>query len=372
MILKSLNLRNFRNYVSLEYVPSDGLNIIQGLNAQGKTNLIEAISLLSTTRPIRTARESELIRWEEECSAVAGEVERNGGLRILLEVMLSNTQRKQMRVNGLSRTRLADMLGHLQTVSFSSSDLSIVRGEPGDRRRFLDLEIAQMRPKYAIAFACFRRALDQRNSLLKRHAESRGSLESLEVWDSHLVKYGIQVMMSRKEFVEKLNPLAADAHQRLTDCQEYLALTYQPNVAPISEGTEERWMVEFERALATRRSEEIRRGTTLVGPQRDDIGIMINDKEARVFGSQGQQRTAVLSVKLGETRLSMDVSGEPPVVLLDDVMSDLDDGRKNRVMGFLRGVTQVFITCTDLHSFPRSMIKHAAVVHIDGGKALPA
>ena len=365
MILTLLKLNNFRNYRFLDFRPEKSLNIIRGANAQGKTNLLESIHHLSTTRPLRATKENELISWGENSAIVSGEVMRDSGVDTSLEIALSSEERKQVRINGMLRPRVIDLFGNLNTVTFSAQDLGLVRGEPAERRRFMDLEIAQIRPSYVTCLAHFRRALAQRNELLKRHAEGNGPLTCLEAWDEQIVQYGAQMMEMRWEFIKRLSPLADDAHQRLTEGVETFRVTYHPNVQPPEDMN---WAQAYEEQLETKRNQEIRIGRTLVGPQRDDVALFVNEKEVRTYGSQGQQRTAVLSLKLAEAQLAQEEVGEPPVVLLDDVMSDLDAARRAKVMSFLTGNTQVFITCTDLASFSDEMISQAALFTVEEGQ----
>ncbi len=379
-------------------MPSKGINILQGQNAQGKTSVLEAIWLLATTRSLRAQREGEMVAQGESGASVSATVltEREG--HVDLQVNVQCNDRKSVIVNGSKRTRVVDLLGCLNVVFFSASDLPLLDGEPADRRHFLNMEISQISPRYVHDFAQYRRVLEQRNRLLKEIRDHRASIESsgLEEWTLQLVSYGAVISHKRSEYLRQLSPLAREAHRDLTDGLEDLELRYVPGFAlpewPVSvgESRSEGWYLDdpgeadddtmagyvpapeqiataFTTQLEQVRHDELRRGTTLLGPQRDDIQFMINGRNARLYGSQGQQRTAALAVKLAEYRLIEQQVGEPPVLLLDDVMSDLDDARRTHLMHWTNAANQVFITCTNVRFLPAEIRDRAAIYRMEQG-----
>ena len=411
-----LKLSQFRNYHELDLHPGEGINILYGDNAQGKSNVLEAISLLATTRSLRASRESELIFRDAEVANVNAEVGRDREGDVELQVSVFQGDKKAVRVNGLKRPRVVDLLGEFNAVFFGSIDLAIVTGEPTDRRHYMNVEISQISPRYVYDLGHYKRALAQRNRVLRdlrdrpRPPESSG----IEAWNEQLVTFGSTLFDKRRFYTERLAPLADQIHRELTEGRESLELRYMPSIvlppaAPPAndekkennlarESREERYLADtretagessgeslvqtapqkplsgaeaiaaaFRAQLTAIGSEEARRGTTLLGPQRDDICLFINGMDARLYGSQGQQRTVALALKLAEFRLIEDYVGEPPVMLLDDVMSDLDDQRRNHLLQWVRRRCQTFITCTNLRSFPKEILAEAATFHVANG-----
>ena len=408
-----LKLSQFRNYQELDLHPGEGINILYGDNAQGKSNVLEAISLLATTRSLRASRESELILRDAEAASVNAEVSRDREGDVELQVSVFQGDKKAVRVNGLKRPRVVDLLGEFNAVFFGSMDLAIVTGEPTDRRHYLNVEISQISPRYVYDLGHYKRALAQRNRVLRdlrdrpRPPESSG----IEAWNEQLVTFGSTLFDKRRFYTERLAPLADQIHRELTEGRESLELRYLPSIAlppaapPATrennlarESREERYLADTQEAagessgesipqtrpesalsgaeaiaaafraqLTAIGAEEARRGTTLLGPQRDDLAFIINGMDARLYGSQGQQRTVALALKLAEFRLIEDYVGEPPVLLLDDVMSDLDDQRRSHLLQYARRRCQTFITCTNLRSFPKEILAEAATFQVANG-----
>ena len=404
-----LKLSQFRNYRELDFHPGAGINILHGDNAQGKSNILEAISLLATTRSLRASRESELVYREEEAASVNAEIGREREGDVELQVSVFQGDKKAVRVNGMKRPRVVDLLGEFNAVFFGSIDLAIVTGEPTDRRHYLNVEISQISPRYVYDLGHYKRALAQRNRVLRdlrdrpRPPESSG----IEAWNEQLVTFGSTLFDKRRFYTERLAPLADQIHRELTEGRESLELRYMPSIVLPSlhggatlarESREERYLADtqeaagesseesipqnrppaplsgaeaiaaaFREQLTGVGAEEARRGTTLLGPQRDDLCLFINGMDARLYGSQGQQRTVALALKLAEFRLIEDYIGEPPVLLLDDVMSDLDDQRRNHLLQYARRRCQTFITCTNLRSFPKEILAEAATFHVAAG-----
>jgi DNA replication and repair protein RecF len=404
MRICQLKLNAFRNYRELELNPGSGLNILHGENAQGKTNILEAISLLATTRSLRAGRESELILRDAEMAHVIAEVDREREGDAELQVSVFQGDKKVVRVNGMKRERVLDLLGQFNAIFFGSLDLAIVSGEPSDRRHYLNVEISQISPRYVYDLGHYKRILAHRNRLLRdlrdrpRHPSDCG----LDVWNEQLIAYGSRLLDKRRFYVERLIPLADMAHRELTDGKESLEVRYAPSFplppeVPVESAVretsrEEKYLTEaleateganpppaanlcgveaiaqkFREQLEAVGMEEMRRGTTLVGPQRDDLSFLINGAEARIYGSQGQQRTVVLALKMAEFQLIQDFVGEPPVMLLDDVMSDLDDARRKHLLAWVRGRCQTFLTCTNLRAFPKDILAEARTFHIVNG-----
>lgn len=371
MYLTRLQLKNFRNYECLHLEPDAGLNLITGENAQGKTNLLEAIYLLATGRPLRAGKEEELIRWGAEDATVYAHIHRERSLDVQVQIDLSRTQPRVVRVDGQTY-RAALALGQFNVVVFSAMDLEIVRGQPADRRRYLDLEISMLSPTYVRALAGYRRALEQRNRLLKSIRESGGAItpstiELLEAWDEQLVRYGSGVMVARERFISALRPLARQAHSELSENREELDIRYAPSIEWVSPDREQ--VAEcFRQHIQRVREEELRRGSTLVGPQRDDLLLFVDGKEARTYASQGQQRTVMLSLKRAEFELTLQERQEPPIVLLDDVMSDLDDLRRTQLLRMTLRGAQAFITATSAETFPQEVLTASRMYRVQNGQ----
>lgn len=369
MLLQELCLRHYRNYAALSAGFSPTLNVLVGANAQGKTNLLEAIGLLATTKSLRGSRDQDLIGFDAEFAADSGVVTRERRPDVTLDVTISRGQLKQVRVNGVRQHRLIDFIGQFNAVSFSSADIEVVRGEPSLRRRFLDLEISQVGPSYVYALAHYRRVLEQRNRLLKslRDGGQRGGLgDSLAAWDEQLLDHGAQMVQRRRQFVRHLEELAGPIQARLTEEEERLGLAYECSF-PVPEGGLDAIRSAYAQALREHRAEELRRGVSLVGPHRDDLLFEINGRDVRVYGSQGQQRTAALSTRLAEIEVIGELVEEPPVCLLDDVLSELDDLRRAQIFDVTVGACQTFLSCTHTRSLPAAVLAGARVYQVSAG-----
>ncbi len=407
-----LKLSGFRNYPELEMTPGEGLNILHGANAQGKSNVLEALSLLATTRSFRAGRESEMIFRDSEMAHVTAEVSREREGDAELQVSVFQGDKKAVRVNGLKRGRVVDLLGQFNAVFFGSLDLPIVTGEPSTRRHYLNVEISQISPRYVYDLGHYKRVLEQRNRLLRdlRERPRPPTEVGLDIWNAQLIQYGSPLFEKRRFYIERLAPLADQIHRELTDGNEGLEVRYLPSIPlprcgepeTVRESSPEaRYLAQmrseaesdtasppqtrpdsplsatdaianaFRRALEGVGADEARRGTTLLGPQRDDLLFLINGHDARIYGSQGQQRTVVLALKLAEFQLIEDYVGEPPVMLLDDVMSDLDDARRKHLLRWVRRRCQTFLTCTNLRSFPREILDEATTFRVVAGTVTP-
>lgn len=368
MQLHTLRLWRFRNYTHAHMDFAPRVNILLGANAQGKTNLLEAIYYLSALRPLRPVREQDLIQWGAPEMRLFARYEQDG-LTDELQIRLPLQGKRVIVLNEQPITKQSALVGKLAVVCFTAQDLAIVRGEPADRRRFLDAEISLLSHRYLYSLAHYKRAVEQRNHLLRGYLEGTATLDSLPEWNAQLVKYGARLFHARKQFLERLNVLIAATHRALTGNAEMLTLRYLPGL-PLREplpDKEEDWRDALLSALHQLANEELRRGTTLVGPHRDDFQITIDGYEARLYASQGQQRTAALSLRLAEVTLVESIRQEPPLVLLDDVFSDLDPARRRQLVAFLQPRTQTFITCTDLSAFDEATLSDAALFEVHQG-----
>ena len=371
MQAKILELDNFRNYASLRIEPIAGLNIFAGRNAQGKSNLLESLYLLATSKSTRAAKDAELIRFDQPAARIKAEVLRDKAPDLEIELLLSHTEKKAARINGLRHTRLAEVIGQVNAVLFDSGDLEIIRGEPSVRRRFLDLEIAQTSPRYVHALGAYRKALEQRNRLLRDAREGRMTPDtrgSLFAWNEQLAQHGARLVERRRLFLERLAAIAEDVHQTLSDKRDHLRIVYLPSFPLDDVSDADAIQARFLQALDMVAQDELMRGTTLRGPQRDDVSFTVNGQDCRAFGSQGQQRTVALALKLAERQLIEELVGEPPLLLLDDVLSDLDDARRRLLFDLTaQAGSQTFLSCTNLRAFSPAVLERAAVYDVDSG-----
>jgi len=345
LYLAALSLHDFRSYsdITLSFVP--GLNVLFGDNAQGKTNLLEAIYFLATGRSHRTSRDQELIRENRPSLFAKAAVIRQTG-ELSLEVSLGHDARKQLKLNGIPERKITRLVGRLATVFFSPDDLNRLKGAPAGRRRFLDVELSQISEAYLHYLMTYNRVLTQRNTLLKGEIVD---VSLLEVYDEQLLAAGAQLITRRATAIAHLAPLAAEYHRMFAEGKEALRLEYQSQGAEVAQTPDVREVTErLWSQMQQRRREEIRRQMTLVGPHRDDVGFWINERDARLYGSQGQQRTAVLALKLAELQFMAAELGENPILLLDDVASELDPNRRHYLLNAVQSGVQTFITCTDL------------------------
>jgi len=345
MKFTALSLKNFRNYASLIFKPGGGITVLYGANGSGKTNLLESMHLLSVGRSHRTSADREMIAQGEDVAFVRARTQRLDGKHDL-EVRLYPLEKPQKRVliQGKPAERIADMLGHATTVMFAPEDLRIVSDGPAARRRFIDMQLSQIRPSYLKALRRYLSTLEKRNALLKsqKARQSQDFYRQLDAWDEQLAGTAVYVVEPRRWFLEELSRHAAERYADIAeDVNEVFALRYTGPLATTP--TPYRDMLA---ALKRTRAEDERRLFTTFGPHRDDLSLMLAGKDLRAYGSQGQVRSAVLSMKLGELALIENEMGEMPALLLDDVFSELDHQRRNALLQSTRGV-QTFITCTD-------------------------
>jgi len=358
--------RNFRNLRAVDIAPGDKVNVLVGPNAAGKTNVLEAISLLATGASRRASSDAEMVRWERDAFVVGGDVAREPA-PVSVRLTYHCAHAKRATVNGKPVRRLSDLMRALAVVAFVPDDLALVKAGPAARRRFLDTCLCQASPTYYQAWREYYRCLQQRNALLKR-ANRTGGARSMAAWDERLARAGADVSSKRARALLDIGPIAAESHAALTGGAETLHLTYEPS--PPCTGEPSRVEEALLAALRQRRDEELARGVTLSGPHRDDFVTAVNGRDLRAYGSQGQQRTAALALKLAELHFVTHCLGERPVLLLDDVASELDSGRRRALTLLLRSGAQSFITCTDRSSLDEEL-HEASVVRVSQGEVRP-
>ena len=358
MRIKNLKLKNFRNYIDETVNFSEGLNVLFGRNAQGKTNCAEAVFYLCTGVSPRSTRDKQLIRHGEsyaEISAIAdgryGEIE--------LYAKISENSR-EVRLNGTKITKNADILGNIYGIFFSPHELRLIQDGPDERRKFINISISQLSKPYYVALSRYKKILEQRNNLLKEKDVSL-IYETLSVWDEQLSKYAAIVASKRAEFVKNLAPVANRIHSHLTDGAEDLKISLDKKYKGDEKELEKKFLDEFSANI----ERDIRLGFTASGPHRDDLDIEIDGSDAKNFASQGQTRTAALSLKLAEVEIFKDVSGEYPVLILDDVMSELDLPRRKKLVSYTKDL-QTILTCTHAERVLYGSI--ANKIKIEGGK----
>ena len=356
MVIKSLELSNFRNYESLRLDFSEGTNIFYGDNAQGKTNILESLYMISTTRSHRGVRDRDLIRFGQE-EAHIRMVMIKKDLDYQVDMHLRKNKTKGIAINGQRIRKASELIGLLHIVFFSPEDLSIVKDGPSERRRFMDMELCQLDKSYLHDLSQYNKAVEQRNKLLKDVWQFPQLADTLDVWDDQLATYGSRIITRRKEFIEELAQIVGSIHEKLSGGRERLVISYEPN------STAE----ELASDLRKSREKDKMTKNTNAGPHRDDFSFVGNDIDLRRFGSQGQQRTCALSLKLSEIELVTRLIGEKPVLMLDDVLSELDSRRQNYLMNTIGGI-QTLITCTGLDEFVNNRFEIDQVYHIENGQ----
>lgn len=361
MVIKSLKLKNYRNYdlLNLNFDPST--NILYGDNAQGKTNILEALYLSGTTKSHRGTKDRDIIQFGHEESHIETIVEKKG-IVFQTDIHLKKNSPKGIAIDKVPIRRASELFGIVHFVFFSPEDLNIIKEGPAGRRRFIDLELSQLDRIYLSNLSNYNRIINQRNSLLKDIYGQKNLIETLDIWDMQLVSYGNKILKRRKEFIEQINKIISNIHFKLTGGKERTSLSYESGIGNMT----------FEEALIRYRERDIKMKSTTSGPHRDDICFM-TDKglDIRKFGSQGQQRTAALSLKLSEIELVKRVIGDTPVLLLDDVLSELDKHRQNYLLDNIYDI-QTIITCTGLDEFVNNRFSINKIFHIKDGHAANA
>ncbi len=355
MYIESIDLENFRNYEKLSLSFSESTNILYGDNAQGKTNVLEAAYVGATTRSHRMARDKDMIRFGEDEAHIRLQVrKRDVGHRI--DMHLRRSKPKAVNIDGLPIRRSSELFGLINIIFFSPEDLSIIKDGPGERRRFMDMELCQLSRIYYGNLAGYNKVLNQRNNLLRSISFNKGLLETLDVWDEQLVQYGKRIISERHNFIEMLKEVILRVHAKITGGKESIDIRYEPNVTA----------EEFADVLRSKRDVDLKNNATMTGPQRDDIGVYIEGNDVRVYGSQGQQRTAALTMKLAEIELVQKLISDKPILLLDDVMSELDGKRRNALLESICDI-QTILTCTGYDDFVRERTEKDRVYKVIKG-----
>ena len=355
MFVKSLKLKNFRNYDILDIEFDSETNIFYGDNAQGKTNILESIYLTGTTKSHRGTKDRDLIQFGEEEAHIETVVDKKG-VPYKIDIHLKKNSPKGIAINKIPIKKASELFGIINIVFFSPEDLNIIKNGPSERRRFIDIELAQLDKVYLNDLSNYNRIVNQRNKLLKDIYDRQDLLDTLDIWDMQLVHYGNKVIERRKIFIEQMNEIIEKVHEKLTGGKERLELVYESGTG----------IYDLETALLKNRERDIRMKSTSVGPHRDDICFMSNEIDIRKFGSQGQQRTAALSLKLSEIELVKKVIHDTPILLLDDVLSELDKNRQNYLLDSIRDI-QTLITCTGLDDFVNHRFEINKVLHVEQG-----
>ena len=355
MIVDSIKLEKFRNYKVLKLKFDKGTNIFYGDNAQGKTNILESVYLCGTTKSHKGSKDREVIQFEEEESHIRMKVIRDGS-PIKIDMHLKRNKPKGIAVNGVPIHKASELLGIANFVFFSPEDLNIIKNGPSERRRFIDMELCQLNKVYLYHLSNYNKVVIQRNKLLKELSFRPDLVDTLDIWDMQMVEYGEKVIAERREFLKSVNDIVRNIHLHLSGEKEILEVEYEENVSA----------EEFEKELKKSRSRDIKMKMSLTGPHRDDICFKIKGADIRKYGSQGQQRTAALSLKLSEIELVKQQTGDTPILLLDDVLSELDSNRQRYLLDSI-GNIQTLITCTGLEDFVENRFDINRVFHVVDG-----
>lgn len=362
MYFENIHIKDFRNYHEQDVKFDRNINIILGENAQGKTNLLEALYITSLGRSFRTSKDSELIRFGSDIAKVSTVLKKDGE-KLSIDIGYYKNK-KGIKIDGVKINKISELLDHVYVVIFSPDDMRIVKDEPEKRRKFIDRELCQMKPVYFDSLMRYKKTLAQRNSLLKSEFPDEGVLD---IWDKELAIYGAKIIIYREKFIEKLSKISSRIHSDLTDKKENINIFYEANVKVAEDEISQRKVLEA--SFFDARKKDMARKTTSCGPHRDDLGIKVDGTDVRKFGSQGQQRTAALSLKLAEIRLIEEEKGEKPVLLLDDVLSELDSKRQKKLISSF-GDIQIFITATELSDDIKNQLGDFNIIRIENGNVI--
>ncbi len=358
MIIKSLEIADYRNYDSLHIDFSSGTNILYGDNAQGKTNILEAIYMSATTKSHKGTKDKDVVNFRKEEAHIRTYLEKEG-IETRVDMHLRKNKSKGIAIDGQKIKKAAQLLGLLNVVFFSPEDLSIIKNGPAERRRFVDMELCQLDQFYLYNLNNYNKIVNQRNKLLKDMYFNPSLRDTLNIWDSQLISFGSKIIERRQLFVEQLNEIILEIHRKLSGGRENLVIQYEPDVL----------IDEYEKKMSLNQERDVKLKQTSTGPHRDDFSFVVEDIDIRKFGSQGQQRTAALSLKLSEIELVKKMTRDNPVLLLDDVLSELDSNRQNYLLSTI-GDIQTIITCTGLDEFVNNRFEIDKVFHIESGKII--
>ena len=359
MQAKEISLQGFRNLKKLHIIPSAGINVIYGENAQGKTNFLEALYFCAMGKSLRGKNDQQLIGFDVTESHIRTLLE-SGKRQERIDVHLRRNEKKGIAINGIPVKKLEELFGTMYAVIFSPEDLSLIKDGPAERRRFLDMELCQLNKVYSYELQQYHHILKQRNNLLKQMQKKPEAGEMLPIWDGQLAQYGERVISARQRFITKLNKLSAEKLSALTGGRDSLQTVYKPSC----EGGL------LLQKLERNRERDVFFGATQSGPHKDDIFFAVNGKEVKIYGSQGQQRTAALAARLAEIDLIREETGEEPILLLDDVFSELDENRQRFLLESIEGL-QAFITCTGIEDSVKKYISADNLFHVENGRITP-
>ncbi len=356
MYIKSIELADYRNYESLSLEFDRGTNILYGNNAQGKTNILEAIYIAATTKSHKGSKDSDIVNFEKDEAHIRTYLEKEG-VETRVDMHLRKSKSKGIAIDGQKIKKAADLLGLCNVVFFSPEDLGIIKNGPSERRRFVDMELCQLDNFYLYNLNSYNKIVNQRNKLLKDMFMNPDLKDTLNIWDMQLVSFGSKIIERRRMFVEQLNEIIYSIHKKLSGDLEELVIVYEPNVE----------IEDFEKKMKYSQDRDIKAKMTSVGPHRDDFSFMVKGVDIRKFGSQGQQRTAALSLKLAEIELVKKITKDTPILLLDDVLSELDSNRQNYLLNSI-GDIQTIITCTGLEDFVNNRFEINRIFQVENGK----
>ncbi|UOQ49569.1 DNA replication/repair protein RecF [Gracilibacillus caseinilyticus] len=369
MHIQQLSLTNYRNYNQLSVQFDDKINVIIGENAQGKTNLMESIYVLGFSKSHRTTKDKELIQWDQNYAKIEGSIVKRNR-QFPLEIQITN-KGKKAKLNHLEQRRLSDYIGALNIVMFAPEDLNLVKGSPQIRRRFIDMEIGQIQPVYIYHLGQYVKILKQRNHLLKQLQKRKtDDVTMLRVLTEQMTEHAVIILEKRFLFMKHLRKWANEIHRGISRGIEDLDLQYAATAEVSESDNKEKIMTTLTESFAEVETKEIERGTTLIGPHRDDVVFYVNGKNVQTYGSQGQQRTTALSLKLAEIELIYQETKDYPILLLDDVLSELDDYRQSHLLDTIEGKVQTFVSTTSVDGIHHQTLEKAEIFRIDQGKIM--
>ena len=360
MFIKRLQMLNYRNYNALDIELCPNVNVFMGDNAQGKTNILEAIYYCAFAKSHRTSKDKELINWNGEHAFISVDVGRER-LDKRIDISILKDGKKAIQINKIKIKKIGELFGNFNVVMFSPEDLKIIKDSPGVRRKFIDMELCQLNPKYYYNLVQYNKVLNERNSILRNRNINK---DILDVYDMQLVEFGYNIIIDRLEYIEKLNKYSAKIHSDITSGKERIEFKYISTIKDLENIREN-----FYSLLEKNRVRDCERGITSVGPHRDDFNVLINDIDTKSYGSQGQQRTAVLTIKFSSLKIIKELTGEYPVLLLDDVLSELDFSRKRYVLSTI-GDIQTIITCTGIEDLYEYLDDKSKVFKVKDGEIL--
>lgn len=355
MYINSLELKNYRNYKDLFISFDKGITILYGDNAQGKTNILEAIYLSGTTKSHRGSKDKEIIKFGEDESHIRLKMTKHD-VNHKIDMHLRKNKNKGVAIDGQSIKKSGELFGMIHMIFFSPEDLSIIKNGPSERRRFMNLELCQLNKIYHYNYINYNKALNQRNTLLKQIYFNHDLIDTLDMWDMYLMEYGKHLIEEREIFIKELNDILKKIHFHLTGGKEDIRIGYEKNVS----------IEDYEKLMKKKRENDLKYQSTQIGPHRDDICFYINEIDVRKYGSQGQQRTAALSLKLAEIELVKKIIHDTPILLLDDVMSELDHKRKNYLLDSIKNI-QTIVTCTGYDDFIKSRLSIDQIYKVNDG-----